>query len=112
MNRRLYHRPPRLGWLFARDLGRHWASPAVQQFVTELGSDVPGIDPSLLQAIDKPVLILWGEADRILPASSVEYFRAHLKRGAVEVVAGSGHLPMVEQSALVAARVVRFLQDV
>ena len=112
LNRRLYQRPPRLGWLFARDLGRHWASPPVQQFVAELGSDLPGIDPSVLSAIDKPVLILWGEADRILPASSVEYFRAHLKRGLVEMVAASGHLPMVEQSTLVAARVVRFLQDV
>jgi pyruvate dehydrogenase E2 component (dihydrolipoamide acetyltransferase) len=111
-NRRLYWRPPRFGWLFARDLGRHWASPPVQQFVSELGSDLPGIEPEMLSQIDKPVLILWGESDRILPASSVEYFRKHLKRGVVEVVAGSGHLPMVEQSALVAARVVRFLQEV
>jgi pimeloyl-ACP methyl ester carboxylesterase len=58
------------------------------------------------------VLILWGEGDRILPASSVDYFRKHLRRGAVEVVPGSGHLPMVEQSALVAARIARFLQEV
>jgi pimeloyl-ACP methyl ester carboxylesterase len=111
-NRRLYQRPPRLGWLFARDLGRHWASAAVQQFVSEMASDLPGIDPALLSAIDKPVLILWGEGDRILPASSVDYFRKHLRRGAVEVVPGSGHLPMVEQSALVAARIARFLQEV
>jgi pimeloyl-ACP methyl ester carboxylesterase len=111
-NRRLYLRPPRLGWLFARDLGRHWASPSVQQFVSELGSDLPGIDPELLSRIDRPVLILWGESDRILPASSVDWFRKHLKRGAVEMVAGSGHLPMVEQSALVAARVARFLREV
>jgi pimeloyl-ACP methyl ester carboxylesterase len=110
-NRRLYRRPPRLGWLFARDLGRHWASPPVQQFVSELGEDLPGIGEDVLAAIDKPVLILWGEGDRILPASSVEYFRAHLRRGTVEVVAGSGHLPMVESSALVAARIARFLAE-
>ena len=41
-----------------------------------------------------------------------DYFRAHLRRGAVELVAGSGHLPMVEQSALVAARISKFLQEV
>jgi pimeloyl-ACP methyl ester carboxylesterase len=109
--RRLYRRPPRMAWLFARDLGRHWASPPVQQFVSELGSDVPGIEPDLLAGIDRPVLILWGEDDRILPASSMAYFRQHLRRGTVEVVAGSGHLPMVEQSALVAARVVKFLEE-
>jgi pimeloyl-ACP methyl ester carboxylesterase len=110
MNRRLYWRPPRLGWLFARDLGRHWASPPVQQFVSEMGVDVPGIG-AVLAAIDKPVLILWGEGDRILPPSSVEYFRSHLRRGTVEVVPGSGHLPMVENSALVAARIARFLAE-
>ena len=103
--------PPRMGWLFARDLGRHWASPAVQQFVAELGSDIPGIDPEMLAAIDKPVLVLWGEADKLLPASSVDYFRKHLRRGSVELIAGSGHLPMVESSALVAARIARFLEE-
>src|SRR2546430_1891953 len=109
-NRRLHRRPPWLGWLFARDLGRHWASPPVQQFVSEMSADVPGIG-EVLDAIDKPVLILWGEGDRILPPSSVEYFRTHLRRGAVEVVPGSGHLPMVESSALVAARIARFLAE-
>src|SRR2546421_156350 len=73
MNRRLYHRPSRLGWLFARDLGRHWASPPVQQFVSEMGTDIPGIGLDVLGDVQSPVLILWGEGDRILPASSVEY---------------------------------------
>ncbi len=112
MNRRLYLRPPRLGWLFARDLGRHWASLPVQKFVAELEEDLPGIDPALLASIDKPVLILWGDSDRILPRSSVDYFRAHLRRGTVELVEKSGHLPMVEQSARVAARIVQFLEEV
>ena len=112
MNRRLYLRPPRLGWLFARDLGRHWASPPVQKFVSEMDEDLPGIDPQLLASIDKPVLILWGDSDRILPASSMDYFRQHLRLGAVEVVEQSGHLPMVEQSARVAERIVRFLKEV
>lgn len=111
-NRRLYRRPPRLGWLFARDLGRHWASAPVQKFVSEMDEDVPGIDPALLASIDKPVLILWGDSDRILPRSSVDYFRQHLRQGAVELIAGSGHLPMVEQSARVAARIRRFLEEV
>ena len=111
MNRRLYRRPPRLGWLFARDLGRHWASAPVQQLLSELESDVPGIPPQLLAQIGQPVLILWGEADRILPASSIEYFRSHLRRAAVEVVEGSGHLPMIERGAKVAARIASFLRD-
>jgi pimeloyl-ACP methyl ester carboxylesterase len=112
MNRRLYRRPPRLGWLFARDLGRHWASAPVQQLVAELeAEDVPGIEPELLRQIRAPVLILWGEADGILPLSSVEFFRAHFGPASVEIVAGSGHLPMMERSAQVAARVSRFLKE-
>jgi pimeloyl-ACP methyl ester carboxylesterase len=111
MNRRLYQRPPRLSWFFARDLGRHWGSPAIQQFVSEMGADLPGIGMDVIAVIEKPVLILWGEGDRILPASSVEYFRAHLRNGAVEVVPGSGHLPMVERSTVVAARIARFLAE-
>jgi pimeloyl-ACP methyl ester carboxylesterase len=111
MNRRLYRRPPRLGWLFARALTRHWASPHVQQFVEEMGSDVSGIDPAMLSAIDKPVLILWGEHDKLLPASSVEYFRKHLRKGSVELIPGSGHLPMMESSAQVGARIALFLKE-
>ena len=38
MNKRLYRKPPRLGWLFARDLTRHWSSPQVAQLFSELES--------------------------------------------------------------------------
>jgi pimeloyl-ACP methyl ester carboxylesterase len=109
--RRLYQRPPALAWFFARDLGRHLASAPVQQFVSELETDVPGIAADVLEAIDRPVLILWGEGDRILPPSSVEYFRAHLRRGSVEVIPDCGHLPAVEQGRMVAARIARFLAE-
>jgi pimeloyl-ACP methyl ester carboxylesterase len=111
MNRRLYQRPSRLSWLFARDLGRHWASPPVQQFVSEMGADVPGIGLDVLGDVQSPVLILWGEGDRILPASSVEYFRTHLRNGTVETIPRCGHLPMVESSRFVAARIARFLAE-
>jgi pimeloyl-ACP methyl ester carboxylesterase len=110
-NRRLYRQPPRLGWLFARDLGRHWASRPVRRLTEELQQDQPGIAPELLAQLEQPVLILWGDSDRILPPSSVDYFRAHLKAGAVEIVEGSGHLPQLEKAALVAARVERFIGE-
>ena len=111
MHRRLYHRPPRLGWFFARDFGRHWASRPVQQFLSEMRDDLPGISAHVFDAVEQPVLILWGEGDRILPASSVAYFRAHLRNGSVEIVPHCGHLPMLERSRLVAARIVRFLAE-
>ena len=109
--RRLYQRPPRLGWLFARDLGRHLGSGPVRQFLSELSADIPGMGADVLGTIDKPVLILWGEGDRILPRSSVEYFRSHLRRGTVETIPDCGHLPMVEQGKVVGARIARFLTE-
>src|SRR5207248_2166177 len=71
----------------------------------------PGMRPATLDRITQPVLILWGDADGILPHASVEFFRSHLRRGTVEVLPGCGHLPHVEQRAIVAARISRFLAE-
>ena len=109
---RLYHRPPRAAWLFSRGLARHWASGPVQKLVEDLRlADQPGIPAGTLARIVSPVLILWGEHDRLLPSSSADYFRAALPAGSVEMVPGSGHLPQLEQRRLVAARVARFLRE-
>jgi pimeloyl-ACP methyl ester carboxylesterase len=109
---RLYARPPRLARLFERDLGRHFAAPPVRALLKNLvAADDPGLRPSTLDRIAQPVLILWGDADGILPHSSVEFFRTHLRRGTVEVLAACGHLPHLEQRAVVAARIARFLAE-
>jgi len=109
---RLYARPPRLARLFERDLGRHFAAPPVRALLENLvAADDPGLRPATLDRIRQPVLILWGEADGILPRASVEFFRSHLRRGTVEVLAACGHLPHLEQRAIVAARIARFLAE-
>jgi len=57
-----------------------------------------GVDPLGRRRRDPPRL-----ERRLLPA--------HLRRGAVEVLPGSGHLPMVESGPVVAARIARFLAE-
>ena len=106
---RLYRRPPRLARLFARDLARHWSTPAVARLVDQIGEQALSAED--LRRISQPVLVLWGEADGILPASGAEWFRAHLPGGAVEVLPDCGHLPQLEQRKLVARRVTRFLEE-
>jgi len=106
---RLYRRPPRLARLFARDLARHFASGPVQRLLAQVGKH--GLAAEDLARIEQPVLILWGESDGILPASSVEWFRKHLRNGTVEIVPECGHLPQMEQRALVLARIRRFLVE-
>jgi pimeloyl-ACP methyl ester carboxylesterase len=106
---RLYRRPPRLARLFARDLARHFAAAPVQRLLAQAGEQA--LLPEDLARIEQPVLILWGESDGILPASSVEWFRKHLRNGTVEILPECGHLPQMEQRALVLARVRRFLAE-
>jgi pimeloyl-ACP methyl ester carboxylesterase len=111
MPSRLYRKPPFLARFFTRDMGRHFSEAAIQRLLAELAEHGAGIEPGELARIAQPVLILWGEADSILPAGSVDYFRAHLRHAAVEVLRECGHLPQVEQRQLVADRVGRFLAE-
>jgi len=106
---RLYRRPPRLARLFARDLARHFAAAPVQRLLAQAGQQA--LTPEDLARIEQPVLILWGESDGILPASSVDWFRKHLRNGTVEILPECGHLPQMEQRALVLARLRRFLVE-
>jgi len=106
---RLYRRPPRFARFFARDLARHFAAAPVQRLLAQVGQHA--LTPEDLTRIEQPVLILWGESDGILPASSVDWFRTHLRNGTVEVLPECGHLPQMEQRALVLARVRRFLVE-
>ena len=110
MPRRLYRRPPRLARLFSRDLARHLAAPPVQRLLAQIGQH--GLIAEDLARIEQPVLILWGDADGILPASSVQWFREHLRSAAIEILPDCGHLPQMEQRALVLARVRRFLAEI
>ena len=106
---RLYRRPPWLARFFAQDLARHFASGSVQRLLAQAGEQALSTED--LVRIGQPVLILWGESDGILPASSVEWFRSHLRNGTVEILPECGHLPQMEQRALVLARVRRFLAE-
>ena len=107
---RLYRRPPRLARLFARDLARHFAAAPVQRLLAQAVAQ-HALVPEDLARIDQPVLILWGESDGILPASSLDWFRVHLRTAQIEILPECGHLPQMEQRALVLARVRRFLSE-
>lgn len=71
--------------------------------------DLP--DPGRLRDLPMPVLLLWGQSERVLPASSLEYFRRHLPAQAcIEEPAGFGHCPHIEDPRALAARIVDFAQ--
>jgi len=63
-----------------------------------------------LHRINKPVMILWGDADRIIPPVYADAFAALLPAAKLVKIAEVGHLPHVEQRAQVAALLQAFLK--
>jgi pimeloyl-ACP methyl ester carboxylesterase len=111
MLRRLYHRTPwyisALGKSF-RDVMRR---PGIREILENARlDDLP--TPERLRRLSMPVLLLWGRSERVLPASSLEYFRRCLPDHAiVEETTGFGHCPHFDDPARLAARVVDFARS-
>ena len=62
-----------------------------------------------LAALAMPILLLWGQSERLLPKSSLAYLRRHLPGHAIiEEPAGFGHCPHIDDPARLAARLVAF----
>lgn len=86
---------------------------------TEIFSDIHAVAEAarqnddnlrLLEQIQQPVLILWGEQDRVLDVSSVSVFEQHLVYRQSHIFAGVGHAPMLEVPDDSAEVVRTFLQ--
>lgn len=69
-----------------------------------------GLEP-ILPDIRQPVLIIWGEFDRVLDVSSVDVMRPLLPQAKVVIMKDTGHIPMVERPANTAAHVRAFLEN-
>jgi pyruvate dehydrogenase E2 component (dihydrolipoamide acetyltransferase) len=63
---------------------------------------------SELDRLGVPVLVVWGEQDRVLPAAHAEALRG---RGRVELLAGAGHSPHMEAANEVNRLVGAFLDE-
>jgi pimeloyl-ACP methyl ester carboxylesterase len=73
------------------------------------GENFVNLDP-MLADIESPVLILWGENDRVLDVSSIEVMRPLLPDAEVVVMKETGHLPMIERPAETAEHYLGFLE--
>jgi pimeloyl-ACP methyl ester carboxylesterase len=88
-----------------RDIMR---KPAIRGILdTATLEDLPA--PEMLGALSMPVLLLWGQSERIFPASSLSYFRRYLPAHAlVEEPAGFGHCPHFDDPRRLVSRVIAF----
>jgi pimeloyl-ACP methyl ester carboxylesterase len=105
---RLYHRTPWYLPAFASGLRDVMKRAPIRDVVGAATlDDLPA--PDSLGALAMPILLLWGQSERLLPPSSLAYFRRHLPRHAIiEEPAGFGHCPHFDDPARLAARLVAF----
>lgn len=83
-----------------------------QTTVVRLGAANRLVNPDLsrwLHRINVPTHILWGEHDKLAPASTAEVWKSYIPKAAVTVVADAGHLPHAEKADVVGPAVVEFL---
>ena len=109
---RLFVRRPTLRRLIAWGVQRKFANPALQAMLASMKpSDL--LTPEELAVLRIPTLLLWGKQDRILPRSSLAFFRAHLPgtHTIVEEPDDDSHTPYLEDPDAVAARIVAFLRS-
>lgn len=62
-----------------------------------------------LHRIHAPSLIVWGEADRIIPPVYAEAFRSLIPSAQIKLVSNAGHVPHVEKRAAVLDLLLPFL---
>lgn len=107
---RLYHRPPWYLPALAAGVRDVLKGAAIRDVVgTATLDDLPATRD--LPTLAMPILLLWGQSERLLPASALAYFRRHLPAHAViEEPAGFGHCPHFDDPARLAARLVAFAQ--
>lgn len=68
--------------------------------------------PEQLQALQGPILVVWGQRDRVLPPTDLAFWRAHLPAHAtIETPVDYGHSPYLEDPNGVAARIRAFLRE-
>ena len=74
----------------------------------------PTYDPKLerrLERVHCPTLLLWGEKDRLTPAVYGDAYHKRIAGSKLVKLAGSGHMPMLEQTEAWIATISQFLNQ-
>jgi len=104
--------PPNVPAFVVRDILRITKE---KSWITQraLASMLSGRDvtDSLLPKLQMPVLLVWGQADRITPLSQGEKIHDLIPRSQLEVIPGCGHLAPSQCAAPIGPKVVEFLKE-
>lgn len=90
-------------------------APGHRSILLELQTDRAAREPAtaeLLDGIDRPTLIIWGDQDHLIPASNAERFHNAIANSQVLMLEGVGHLPQEEAADASAMAVREFLYQI
>lgn len=85
------------------------SSAKSSRIFAELQSNDPTLEERLPR-IKAPALIIWGQQDRVLHVSCANVFRQCIKNSELLVIAGSGHMPLVENARECASAWLAFME--
>jgi len=108
----LFPEPPKVPWYVARDFLRlsrihGWViKRAIAQMLTARDVTV-----NLLPQLKMPVLIAWGELDRITPIDQAETMHRLIPQSQLDVITGCGHMAPLQCAPVLGPQVVDFLHQ-
>jgi pimeloyl-ACP methyl ester carboxylesterase len=111
----VFAEPPRV--LSQRVVRRYLAERAIADsgFARKVFDDLrrrpDWLQPTDLAKLTAPTLLMWGDADRVIPAASAAIWQQHLPNARIETLVGCGHAPMAERPADAALALLTFLTD-
>jgi pimeloyl-ACP methyl ester carboxylesterase len=109
--RRLYGKRPWYAPFIARDLMAHFARPEFQALRATV-PDAPLFSREELAPLGMPIHVVWGQGDKLLPYSNLDFFRKNLPAHAViEELYGAGHCPHLDAPRAVVRRIVAMAEQ-
>ena len=108
--KQLYHSPPQMAWLIGFLIRENLKRDAVQQLLEKVQPE-DGLSPEQLSHLKVPTLFIWGDRERILPTSSLEYYQSYLPSATQFVHPKSfSHSPHIEEPQAVLSYLKEWLQ--
>jgi pimeloyl-ACP methyl ester carboxylesterase len=98
--------------LFALHLRGRFTAPAIRTWVESIPL-TPPLTAAEVGSIEAPVHLVWGQSDRLLPRTHLDFFRTSLPRGAhVDEAVGVGHSPQLDDVGRVSRDLLEFTRRV
>jgi len=107
----MYHDVPWYARALAGGLVEKLGTPQLKQFFESIRSE-HFVKPEELQRLTMPILLLWGEDERLLPPEHIAFFESHLPSHAlIERPRHFAHSPYLEFPKVLTERIFRFFPE-